>query len=325
MTREGSGLGVAIQIARRELRGGLAGFRIFIACLALGVAAIASVQSLSSSILQGLEEDGRGILGGDISLQLLYRGLDRDQLAYIDRTSQAVTHYIEMRTMARSALGDQSTLIEFKGVDDLYPLFGRMELQQGVGFRGLLDKRDGRWGAVVESSVLQRLGVRQGEVIQIGDAEFEVRGEIQREPDRVGGSGQFGLGPRVMVSLSAVADTGLLQEGSLVYHHYRLKLPQGTHVDSYRSTLDESFPNVNWRVRDYRNASPSIERMVDRLTLFLTLVGLTALLVGGVGVSNAVKAYLDTRIRTIATLKCVGASNLMVFQIYMTQVLALAI
>lgn len=146
MTRDGSGLGVAIQIARRELRGGLAGFRIFLACLALGVAAIASVQSLSSSILQGLEEDGRGILGGDISLQLLYRGLDRDQLAYIDRTSQAVTHYIEMRTMARSALGDQSTLIEFKGVDDLYPLFGRMQLQQGVGFRGLLDKRDGRWG-----------------------------------------------------------------------------------------------------------------------------------------------------------------------------------
>ena len=324
MIRGVSSFGVALDMARRELRGGLAGFRIFIACLALGVAAIASVQSVSSSILQGLRDDGRGILGGDISLQLLYRGLNSDQRAYVDSTSEEVTEYIEMRTMARSAQSDRSTLIELKGVDDLYPLFGRMELRQSAGFRGSLDKRNDHWGALVEPSVLQRLGVRQGELIRIGDTAFEVRGIIQREPDRVGGSGQFGLGPRVMVSLAATAGTGLLQEGSLVYHHYRLKLAQGTDIDSYRSALDESFPNADWRVRDYRNASPRIERMVDRLTLFLTLVGLTALLVGGVGISNAIKAFLDTKIRTIATLKCVGAPNTTVFQIYLTQVLVLA-
>ena len=325
MKRQGIGLRVALNVARRELRSGLAGFRIFIACLALGVAAIASVQSVATSILQGLRDDGRSILGGDIALQRLYRGLEPEQLAFIERTSDSLTHYIEMRTMARSTQGDASTLIELKGVDDLYPLYGRMQLQQQGDFHTLLELRDGRWGALVESSVLQRLDLALGKAIRIGDAEFELRGVILREPDRVGGGGQFGLGPRVMISLAASAATGLLQQGSLVYHHYRLKLPQQRAVADYRTALEHAFPKADWRVRDYRNASPRIERMVNRLTLFLTLVGLTALLVGGVGVSNAVKAYLETRINTIATLKCVGASNLLLFQIYMTQVLVLAL
>ncbi len=296
-------LKVAFSLARRELRRGLRGFRIFLACLALGVGAIASVQSVSSSILQGLRDDGQAILGGDIALQLLYRGLEPMQLSYLERTSDALTHYTEMRTMARRADGEQSTLIEFKGVDRRYPLFGRMELAKDAEFHSILNKSDGIWGAVVESAVLERLGVKPGERILIGDAVYVIRATIAREPDRVGGGGRFGLGPRVMVSRESMSDTGLLKTGSLVYHHYRLKLAPGTDIDGYRSDLDRNFPDANWRIRDYRNASPTVERMVNRLTLFLTLVGLTALLVGGVGVSNAVQAYLDIKLDTIAMLK----------------------
>ncbi len=314
----------ALAIARRELRGGLGGFRIFLACLALGVAAIASVQSVSNAILQGLRDDGQGILGGDVSIQSLYRGLDAEAQAFVTRETEEITHYIEMRTMARSAQGEESTLVELKSVDVKYPLYGRVRLSEGIDFKGVLDRRQGLWGAIVEPSVVQRLGVAEGGRIRIGGLELEVRGVIEREPDRVGGGVQFGLGPRVMISMGAIEETGLLQQGSLIYHHYRLKLPQGADPDRFLSSLDEAFPDADWRVRDYRNASPRIERMVNRLTLFLTLVGLTALLVGGVGVSNAVKAYLDTKIKTIATLKCVGASNLAVFQIYMAQVLTLA-
>ncbi len=317
-------LRVAFALARRELRGGLRGFRIFLACLALGVGAIASVQSVSSSILQGLRGDGQAILGGDLALQLLYRGLEPEQLDYIERTSDALTQYTEMRTMARRTDGEQSTLIEFKGVDGLYPLFGRMELAGDAKFAGILDKTDGVWGAVVEPAVLERLGVRPGDRILVGEAPYEIRAAIVREPDRVGGGGRFGLGPRVMVSLASMSDTGLLKTGSLVYHHYRVKLTPDADLDVYRSDLDQAFPDANWRIRDYRNASPTVERMVNRLTLFLTLVGLTALLVGGVGVSNAVKAYLDLKLDTIAMLKCVGGPNRTLFQVYMIQILVLA-
>ncbi len=317
-------LRVAFALARRELRGGLRGFRIFLACLALGVAAIASVQSVSSSILQGLRDDGQVILGGDISLRQLYLELNEDQLAYIDRSTEIYTHFTEMRTMARQEGGEKSTLIELKGVDERYPLFGRMELEQGVELSGALGKQGGIWGAVVEPPILERLGVKPGARIRIGDIDYEIRGIIKREPDRVGGGGRFGLGPRAMVSLDSLDDTGLLRTGSLVYHHYRLKLLPGKDIDDYQADLKTAFPAANWRVRDFRNASPTVERMVDRLTLFLTLVGLTALLVGGVGVSNAVKAYLDTKLGTIAMLKCVGAPNRTVFRMCLLQILVLA-
>ncbi|MCP3871227.1 MAG: FtsX-like permease family protein [Gammaproteobacteria bacterium] len=318
-------LRVSFALARRELRGGLNGFRIFLACLALGVAAIASVQSVSSSILQGLRDDGQAILGGDISVRQLYRQLTDEQLAYLNQTTEASIHFTEMRTMARGLAGEQSTLIELKGVDGMYPLFGRMELQDEVPFSGILERTGGVWGAVVEAAVIDRLGVQIGDRILVGDTDFEIRALIKREPDRVGGGGRFGLGPRVMVSTAAMAATGLLQTGSLVYYHYRFKLPAGANLDGWQNDLDRKYPGAGWRVRDYRNASPTLERMVNRLTLFLTLVGLTALLVGGVGVSNAVKAYLDTKLNTIAMLKCVGAPNRTIFQVYMSQIMILAV
>ena len=317
-------LPVALALAGRELRGGLRGFRIFLACLALGVAAIASVQSVSSAILQGLRDDGQAILGGDISLRRLYQGADEAQQAIIGRSSQAFTHFAEMRSMARRPDAEKSTLIELKGVDALYPLFGRMVLRSDIPFEGILDQVGGIWGAVVEPSVLERLGVKPGDRILVGDAQYEIRGVIKREPDRVGGGGRFGLGPRVMVGMDSLSDTGLFKTGSLVYHHYRLKLPPGADLDRSVAELEAAFQSGSWRVRDYRNASPRVERMVNRLALFLTLVGLTALLVGGVGVSNAVRAYLDGKLNTIAVLKCVGAPNRTVFQIYMAQILVLA-
>ena len=156
-------LRVALRLARRELRGGLSGFRIFLACLALGVAAIASVQSLSSAILQGLREDGRAILGGDISVRQLYRDLSLEQRDYLTHTSDVLTRFTEMRTMARSIHGGNSTLVELKGVDNRYPLFGRVELEDEIGFADILRKNDGAWGAVVESAVLDRLGVVTGD------------------------------------------------------------------------------------------------------------------------------------------------------------------
>jgi len=317
-------LRVSVALARRELRGGLRGFRIFLACLALGVAAIASVQSVSSSILQGLRDDGQAILGGDISLRRLYRGLEQDELAYLGQSTENFIHFVEMRTMGRRLAGEQSTLIELKGVGEGYPLFGQMELEDGLAFSGILGRTAGVWGAVVESAVLEKLGVGLGDRILVGDSNYEIRAVIKREPDRVGGGGRFGLGPRVMVSLDSMSDTGLLKTGSLIYYHYRLRLPPGVDLDAYQENLDKAFPNANWRVRDYRNASPTLKRMVNRLTLFLTLVGLTALLVGGVGVSNAVKSYLDTKLNTIAMLKCVGGPNRTIFQIYMLQILILA-
>lgn len=317
-------LRLALTIARRELRGGLRGFRIFLACLALGVGAIATVQSVSGGILDALRSDGRAILGGDVALRLLYREATPEQLAWMRERGQVVVSG-EMRAMARDPVDlGRAALVELKGVGDGYPHYGQFTLASGpVDILSVLAKRDGAWGAVIEQTLADRLEVGEGASLKVGDMTVQVRGIITREPDKAG-SGSFNLGPRMMVADGALRESGLVQPGSLVTWSYLLKLPPGSDVKVFREALKADHPNAGWRIRDYTDAAPQLARFVDRLTLFLTLVGLTALLVGGVGVGNAVRSYLDGKTATIATLKCVGARGGLVFEAYLAQILALA-
>ena len=128
-----------------------------------------------------------------------------------------------------------------------------------------------------------------------------------------------------MVARGSLAETGLLQPGSLVHYHNRLRLPEDADVQAVRQELDAAFPEAGWRVRDFTAATPGVRRFVERVTLFLTLVGLTSLLVGGVGIGNAVRSYLDGKTATIATLKCLGASGRLISRVYLAQILALAL
>jgi len=319
-----AGLALALKLARRELRGGLKGFRILLACLALGVAAIASVQTLADGILAGLHKDGRLILGGDIALRTIYHEITPEQRAFLLANGAELGHFVEMRTMARRTDNDQSTLVELKAVTSNYPLYGEMSLAGQVPFMGSLAEQDGSWGALIDPALPDRLNVGVGDTLQIGEQIYTIRGIIEREPDRAGSIGGFGFWPRVMISQDSLGGTGLMREGSLIYHQYRLKLPPDADSAQVRQTIEQTYPDATWRLRDFNNAAPRVERVIQRLTLFLTLVGLTALLVGGVGVSNAVRAYLDGKLRTLAMLKCIGASGRILFQTYLLQILVLA-
>jgi putative ABC transport system permease protein len=321
------------RLAARELRGGLAGFRVFLACLALGVAAIAAVHSVSGSVLDGLQADARSILGGDLAIRQIYEPAGPDVLAAFGRAGRVSTS-AEMRAMARAPGDGQSALVELKAVDGAWPLVGRMELETGDGNDGralkagagldaALARRDGRWGAVMERSVLDRLGLAVGDGILLGDLTFAVRGVLTREPDRTAASG-FSLGPRVMVALASLDEAGLRQPGALIYWNHKLALAPGGDAVTTRQDMMSAFPDAGWKIRDVRDASPQVARFVDRMTIFLTLVGLTALLVGGVGVGNAVHAHMESRAGTIATLKCLGAPARLITGVYLTQVMVLA-
>ena len=317
---------VAFRLAFRELRHGaraLRGFGVFLGCLALGVAAIAGVQSTASSIVTGLRADGREILGGDLALRAVYRDLAPAGRARLEQAAEAITHFAEMRTMARRADAGASVLVELKAVDGDYPLFGRVEAQRGDGasveLAAALARAGGTWGALVDPALAERLELAEGDPLAIGGITFEVRGTIEREPDRAGSGAPFGFWPRVLVSFDALGASELLREGSLVYHQYALRLGPGSHPDVVRAEIGEELEEAGWQVRTYQDAAPGIQRMVERLGSFLSLVGLTALLVGGVGVGNAVRAWLDTRLGIIATLKCIGASRPVIFSTYLVQ------
>ncbi|HYC03370.1 MAG TPA: FtsX-like permease family protein [Azospirillaceae bacterium] len=319
-----SQLSLALRLARRELRGGLKGFRIFLACLILGVGAIAAVQSLSSGILDALRADGRAILGGDVAVRQLYREITPEQLAWLTGQGTVAVN-AEMRGMARlPADPARTSLVELKAVSPAYPLYGAMSFRDGdAPLHERLAQRDGIWGAVAEETLALRLGLKEGDRLGVGDIEVQLRGIIASEPDRAGGGG-LSLGPRLMIAGGALPASGLQQPGSMITWSYLVKLPGGTDLKGWQDQLKAAFPDAGWRTRDFTNAAPQLTRFIDRLTQFLTLVGMTSLLVGGVGVGNAVRAYMESKTETIATLKCLGARGGLVFEVYLAQILALS-
>ncbi len=317
-----SDLALAFRFARRELRAGFKGFRIFIACLALGVAAIAGVGSLAAAVDEGLRIDGRALLGGDVEVRLTHRQASPDEQAWLAAQAE-ISVVTQMRAIAHNPANERRTLVELKAVDAAYPLYGGVTLAPAAALAATLAERDGRYGAAVEAALLDRLGLKLGDILTVGDAVFAVRAVVATEPDR--GSGNLALGPRLLIGAAALPATGLIQPGSLITWSYRLRLPPGTNRARWTHALTGKFPDAGWQLRDYASASPGLKEWIDRIGLFLTLVGLTALLVGGVGVGNAVKSYLEGRNATIATLKCLGASGRTIFQLYLLQVLAIAL
>ena len=314
---------LALRIARRELRGGLKGFRVFVACLALGVAAIAGVGSVSLAVQRGIAADAKPILGGDIELSQRLFPIADETVAWL-AAQGALSSTTEMRAMARPVAGDaRPILVELKAVDSAYPLYGAMALAPAMSLAEALGERGGTYGAAVDSGVLRRLGLELGDRLRIGEAEFELRALIEREPDR--GTSAFTLGPRAMIGADALAATELVRPGSLVRHNNRVRLAEGADIDALIEELHTAFPEGAWRIRRLSDAAPGMRHFLGHVAVYLTLVGFTALLVGGVGVANAVKSHLDAKTATIATYKCLGAPNRLVFRIYLFQILALAL
>jgi putative ABC transport system permease protein len=314
-----------LRFALRDLRGGLRGFYVFIACIALGSMAIAGVGSMAASLADGLAREGRVILGGDLAFTLIQREAATSEREFLKRHGQ-LSSAATMRAMARTT-GGQATLVEMKAVDNAYPLFGKAVLDPPGPLADALAQRDGAFGAVADPTLMARLELKPGARLTIGNANVEVRAALTNEPDKLAGG--IGFGPRLLVSLDALRATGLLQPGSLVRWHYRLRLPANDTSDAAAKAVAAEarteLPEAGWEIRGRSNVSPQLERNVDRFTQFLTIVGLTALLVGGVGVGNGVKSHLDRRRETIATMKALGASGRRVFTIYLVQVLLLAL
>ncbi len=314
-----------LRFALREMRAGLRGFYVFIVCIALGSMAIAGVGSLAASLADGLAREGRVILGGDLAFTLIQREAAPNEREFLQDHGQ-VSSAATMRAMARAANG-QATLVEMKAVDATYPLVGQTVLDQQGTLADALAERDGVFGAVADPTLMARLEVNPGARLTVGNATIEIRAALTSEPDKLAGG--IGFGPRLLVTQDALRATGLLQPGSLVRWHYRLRLPANGASDAAAKAVTAQartqLPEAGWDIRSSSNASPQLERNVERFTQFLTIVGLTALLIGGVGVGNAVKSHLDRRRETIATMKALGASGSRIFSIYLTQVLLLAV
>jgi putative ABC transport system permease protein len=313
-------LPLSFRLALRELRGGLAGFRVFLLCLALGVAAIAAVGLVRVGIERGLGDQGAALLGGDAEMQFTYRRASVEELDWMAAHSVNRSEMIDFRSMA--VTGDQRALTQVKAVDDAYPLVGTIGLSAGTLDQALA-VQDGSPGAVMEQILADRLGLKIGSMFRLGTQDFHLGAILTREPDTA--TAGFALGPRTIVKSADLAQSGLLAAGTLFESHYRLMVAPGTDLAALQAAAQAAFGDKGMAWSDSRHASPGVERFVDRMGSFLILVGLAGLAVGGVGVASAVRAYLEGKTATIATLRVLGAEGGLIFRSYLIQIGVLAV
>src|SRR4029079_868494 len=275
LAANGASRALTWRFALREMRGGLRGFAVFISCIALGVAAIAGVGSFAHSLGDGLAREGRVILGGDVSFSLMAREASTAERKFLDengRTSVAAT----MRAMVRAADG-QTALVELKAVDRAYPLYGEVALDPASSLADTLAERNGVFGAAVDPVLLARLNLERGARVTLGSATIDLRAVLKSEPDKLAVG--IGFGPRLLISEAALRATGLIQPGSLVRWHYRLRLPAADANDRAANAVvaasAKQLPDAGWEMRTRANASPALGRNIERFTQYLTLVGLT--------------------------------------------------
>ena len=309
-------LRIAARLARRELRGGLAGFRILLACTILGVAAIAAVGTIRTSIEVGLTSKGAELLGGDAEIGLTYRFADEGERAWMDAYARDVSEIVDFRSLAVS--GAQRALTQVKAVDDAYPLVGSVKLDPVMSLAEALDGTAGLPGAVMAPALIARMGLKEGDILRLGSQEFVLMAALLDEPD--GAAAGFALGPRTLVHTSALQASGLLREGTLFSTRYRLDLPKGSDLAAFEAEAKAALAGSGMTWRDARNGAPGIADFVDRLGAFLILIGLSGLAVGGVGISSAVRAYLSRKTATIATLRTLGADRRTVLATYFLQI-----
>ncbi|MEE2955365.1 MAG: FtsX-like permease family protein [Pseudomonadota bacterium] len=312
-----------IRLAMRDIRGGLGAYKIFIASVILGVASISGIGSLSESILAGIAADGRKILGGDISIRVSHRPVTKIQLKWLRKHAE-ISRVSSMRSMAREKKGGLFTLVNLKAIDERYPLFGRIKLTPNTDLGEILSFHNGAWGAAIDRRIAEKLKLQLHDTVSIGNTQFRVRAFVYSKPDQNNSLRALTQGPTFIVSDNSLSTTGLVRPGTQIYYEYRLKLPQRINLEDFKNRLSKAFPSAGWRVRDRNAAAPSTERFINRITQFITLVGLTALFIGGLGAGNSVRAHLAKKTNIIATLKCLGAKRKQVFAVWLTEITLVA-
>jgi putative ABC transport system permease protein len=316
-------LPLALSIALRELRVGASGLVVFVLCIALGVAAVAAIGSLAAAFDKALANQGRLLIGGDLSFEVIHRQASADEMAALEDFGE-VSESASFRAMAR-ALDGKSALVEVKAVDATYPLYGDVAILSPENAGPLWRKPD---VVLAQQLLLDRLGVKIGDPLKIGETQVTIGGVLGDQPDRL--ADRLSYGPKVLMSRETLKKTGLVQPGSLIRWTYRVKMPDDVGVDrkklvAARKDMEAKFPQSGFAIRDWTDPAPSMRRDAERFTQFINFVGLTALLLGGIGVGNAIQSYMAKKRDVIATFKCVGATSGLVLKVYLIQALVLAL
>jgi len=302
-------------MAMRELRRSPRKFVFFLLCIAIGVSGLVAIKGFNASLQGALLREARTLMAADMQVSMNQPAAP-DQLELFDQFRQQgieIAHITETASMAVNPVNRETSVVEIKATSPGYPFYGVLEVSPPVTLTPE--------SALVAGELLDRLGLSIGDAIRLGTADFTVSGIIVKEPDRVAAG--FGLGPRVMLTQEGLNRAGIIQVGSRARQIYLLRLTNDEQVEGVRDQLQAIFARDRARIADFREAQPQVKRFLDRMTSFLSLVSMVALLVGGLGVANATRVFIQQKLDSIAIMKSLGATNRRVYSIYLTQMLLL--
>jgi putative ABC transport system permease protein len=312
-------------MARREIRASWRRLLFFFLCIGIGVGSIVALRSTIQNVNRSVAGQARSLLTADVQVDST-RPWSAESIAAIERTARpplvvARTETIESNTMVRpaDAAHEGAMMVELKGVESNFPLYGDFILKGGEKFRYELLREN---GAVVAPLLLERLNLRVGDLLKIGESTFEIRGEIEREPG--GGGGGFRLGPRILIERGAVEGTGLVGFGSRARRRILLRVQEGgleQVVQNLRAELKGQLVTVN----SYRDAQANLNEQFARTENYLSLTGLVVLVLGGIGVSSVTRVFIEQKRVSIAVLKCIGGTSKQITAAYLAQVMALGL
>lgn len=310
------------RMAWRETRAGWRHFTYFFVCIALGVAALVGVGLFGANLDRAIQREARGLMAADVELRTSRPLTPAGEavLKAFDARGIARMHVSELVAMA--AVSTATQLVELKAVEPGYPFYGKLRSEpEDAPDKVLRPGPD--FFALVQEALLIRLDRSVGDIIKIGQAEFRIAGVLKKEPDRAAGA--FSLGPRVLISRQGLDATQLVQPGSRVTHRHLLKLPETLSARAVQGELAHTFPDRTVRVTSYQESQPMLRRFLRRMTMYLGLVGVIALIVGGIGVAGSVRAFLKEKVETIAVLKAIGAESSLILRIYLVQTMLLGL
>ena len=313
------------QMALRELRSSWRRLVFFFICVAIGVGAIVALRSLIQNVRVALTAEARTLTAGDVYLQSDQPWTEETRAVLARRLegvgSVVQTETLDTTTMVRlvDETSNRTKVVELRAVGAEFPFYGEFVLGGGQAYSFDLLRGD---GALVGPELLTQLGVEIGDPIMIGEVAFTIRDVILTEPGRQ--LGAFSFGPRVLVDRDALERTGLLGYASRSNRQILLKVDE-SEVDGLVVGLREDLAEAFVRVGSFRRTENRIERNLSQTENYLSLIGFVVVILGGIGVWSVTRVFVQQRLRSVAILKCLGATTARVLSVYVTQVLLLGL
>ncbi len=313
-----SGVG---RLAWRESRNARRKLLLFMSGISAGVAALVAIDSYSANVTRSVREQSRSLLGADVSVGSR-RGFPESFERILDSLPRAGVPVARMTSFASMATTPRATtarLSQIRAVTPEYPFYGTIATSPA----GLWGSLHGGRRVLTDSSLLITLGAEIGDSLQLGSARFAIIGTIRGVPGDVGVASAFG--PRVFVPARYVPDMALLSYGSRADHDAYFRLPDAAAADRFVTQLRPALDSAQLRARTVEQMEADLTEGIEQLRRFLGLVGLVALLLGGIGVASAMHAYATSKRDTAAILRCLGATSSQVLAIYALEAAAMGL